>query len=52
MAAEQVRTLKEIALAGRNPDRVLRCLAAHTAEFAGWMDQEGGLEAVGAVLDG
>ncbi|MFF5307878.1 transcriptional regulator [Streptomyces massasporeus] len=45
MAAEQVRTLKEIALAGRNPDRVLLRLAAHTAEFAGWMAQEGGLEA-------
>lgn len=33
VVAEQVRTLKEIALAGRNPDRALLRLAAHTAEF-------------------
>ncbi|MFD3379062.1 MULTISPECIES: hypothetical protein [unclassified Streptomyces] len=43
--AEQVRTLKEIALTGRNPDRALLRLAAHTAEFAGWMAQESGSEA-------
>ncbi|MEU9895004.1 XRE family transcriptional regulator [Streptomyces phaeochromogenes] len=45
VVAEQVRTLKEIALAGRNPDRALLRLAAHTAEFAGWMAQESGSEA-------
>ncbi|MGW4029339.1 hypothetical protein ACWEFL_08440 [Streptomyces sp. NPDC004838] len=40
--AEQAETLRETALAGRTPDRSLLRLAAHTAEFAGWMAQECG----------
>ncbi|MFI0723244.1 helix-turn-helix domain-containing protein [Streptomyces sp. NPDC021224] len=46
--AEQARSLREIALAGRTPDRTLLRLAAHTAEFAGWMAQESGRPAEAA----
>ncbi|MFI0938766.1 helix-turn-helix domain-containing protein [Streptomyces sp. NPDC021020] len=46
--AEQARSLREIALTGHNPDRTLLRLAAHTAEFAGWMAQESGLPAEAA----
>ncbi|WUH89690.1 helix-turn-helix domain-containing protein [Streptomyces sp. NBC_00433] len=40
--AEQARSLRATALAGRTPDRTLLRLAAHIAEFAGWMAQESG----------
>ncbi len=46
--AEQARSLRDIALAGHTLDRTLLRLAAHTAEFAGWMAQESGRPAEAA----